>query len=149
MMMFLWLLLENMLGVHSWNMRYYPYFILAGLTIPAAGILLPIWRKKVYGFKGLTFKEAFQTGLIVTAVLMVTFPIIYGIFFSFIAPDTFDNIRDFAFQHAHRFGMRPNVAMHRAGLIFTLQNYIIVSFLGTIAYGVLMSGLGSYLFRTK
>lgn len=146
---FLWLLLEYILGAHGQNLRYYPYFVAGSLAVPAAGILMPIWRRKMYSMEGLRFEQAFKSGLLVTAVLTVTLPLIYFVFFKFIAPDLFENIRQFAHTHAHRFGLRPNVAMSRAEQLFNLRNYILAGFFGTMIYGSLIAGLGGYLFRTK
>lgn len=146
---FLWLILELILGAHSTNMRYYPYFVLGSLLVPGIGIIMPIWRRKMYSMHGLRFEDAFRSGLIVTAILTVTLPLIYLFFFSFIGPDLFDNIRNFAYAHAHRFGLPPSVAMSRAERIFNLRNYLLAGFFGMMVYGTLISGLGSYLFRTK
>lgn len=146
---FLWLILERLLGAHGHNLHYYPYFVLGSLLVPAAGILMPIWRRKMYSMYGLRFEEAFRSGLIVTAVLTVTLPLIYFFFFTYIGPDLFDNIRNFAYANAHRFGLRPNVAMIRAEQLFNLRNYLLAGFFGMMVYGGLIAGLGGYLFRTK
>lgn len=146
---FLWLILELVLGAHSTNMQYYPFFVLGSLFVPAAGILMPIWRRKMYSMQGLRFEEAFKSGLIVTGILTIMLPVIYFIFFNFIGPDLFENIRSFAYSRAHRFGLRPNVAMSRAEQLFNLRNYLLAGFFGMMVYGSLIAGLGGYLFRTK
>lgn len=145
----LWLIFEYMLGLHGPHIGYYPYFVGASLFVPAAGILMPIWRKKMYSLEGYSFNEAFFTGMRVTAVLTITLPLIYLVFFTTVSTDLFDNIQAYAYVNAYRFGLSPARAMSRFGQLFNLQTYLIAGFLGMMVYGALISALGSYLFRTK
>lgn len=145
----LWLICEYIFGLHGPHIGLYPYFVAASLIVPASGILMPIWRKKMYSLVGMTFNEAFFTGMRVTAVLTITLPLIYLIFFTTVSTELFDNIQAYAYANAHRFGLSPANAMSRFGSLFNLQTYLLAGFLGMMVYGSLISALGGYLLRTK
>lgn len=140
---FLWILLEKLMGWHDKNIKQYAFntwfFLIPATHIYVSAILAKrdkFFRGKINWFAG------FQTGLIITAVVLFFNSLIQYLFIKIISPDFCIN----AVNHAIESG---KMSLQDSENFFNLKNFIIQSSLRTLIFGIVISSIVSIFVRKK
>lgn len=142
-MMLFWHWLEKATGLHDEHID--KHFIYTNLVaIPAILIYvlaLQEKRKKAYGGY-MTYREGFTCGIVITVVVAVLSPFVQLIASTLISPDFFSNI-------IHYTVSRGDVSQAGAESLFNLRSYMLQSFTGALAMGLITSALVALFVQRK
>lgn len=148
LLMLLWLAVEFLVGLHDTYIAYHPYFTLLALIIPVVCSRMAVTDKTEELNGRINFKQAFTTGTIV-AVLAALFSVPVQLVFHFlINPDFFTGMIDHAIRHAELNNLDVSKATADATAYFNLQSYLLMSFIGTLVFGLLLAAFMAWRMRT-
>lgn len=142
-MMLFWHWLEKVVGLHDEHID--KHFIYTNLVaFPAIWIYvfaLKEKRNKVY--KGyMAYREGFNTGMIITLIIAVLSPFVQLISSTLISPEFFPNIINYTVG-------RGDVSQAGAENLFNLRSYMLQSFTGALAMGLITSALVALFVQRK
>lgn len=139
----LWIFLEENLGFYDVNIKWQPLFsMLIGFVVIPLYYLAIRDKKKNYYMGIITWKQGFFTGLIITFFIMLSSPLCQYISHNFIAPDFFEK----AIAHAVS---SKRMTQSDAEAYFNLNSYITQTVSMMLSFGVMISGIVSYLLKSK
>jgi hypothetical protein len=142
-MMLFWHWLEKATGLHDEHID--KHFIYTNLVaIPAILIyVLALREKRGKAYQGfMTYREGFKTGLLITVIIAVLSPLVQLIASTLISPDFFTNIIEYTVG-------RGDVSQAGAESLFNLRSYMLQSFTGALAMGLITSALVSLFVQRK
>ncbi len=145
---FLWWIFEYLLGVHDIYIRYNLVFSILGLSVIGAGTMLSIWSRREDRFTGLSFSEAFKSGMIVTLIVVIFTPLVQFFFHTVINPEYLPNLIERSVNLAYEYGRSAHKARELGISLFTVANMMWIVPLGYLISGAAFSAVGAYLFRT-
>ncbi len=140
----LWMLLEKLVGLHSVHIDKHMY--LTNLfAIPAIIVyVLALKGKKEKDFNGqMPYKQAFISGLIITAIVALFAPLTQWIISTVITPEYFPNVIAYSVESGY------HKSLEEAEAYFNLKNYVVQSVIGAFVMGVLTSAIVAFFVRTK
>ena len=138
-----WIFLEKSLGLYDTNLKWQPLFsMLIGFAVIPLYYFAIRDKKKNFYNGVITWKQGFFTGLIITFFVMLSSPLCQYISHNFIAPDFFKN----AIVHAVS---TKRMTQSDAEAYFNLNSYITQSVSKMLSFGVMISGVVSYLLTSK
>lgn len=148
LLMLLWLALEFLVGLHDTFIAYHPYITMLALIIPVVCARLAV-KEKTEELNGrINFKQAFTTGAIVAALAAVFSLPVQVVFHLLINPDFFDNMIASAVKRAELNHLDVAAASADATAYFNLQSYLLMSFAGTLIFGLLIAAFMAWRMRT-
>lgn len=134
-MMILWMIGERLAGLHGENIAQHAIWTNAVL-VPALTIYwlaLRDKREKDLGGK-MTWAQGFKAGAIITAVVALLTPLTQWLTSAVISPDYFTN--------AIEYGVSSGATTQEdAEAFFNMQNFIIMSFFGSIIMGLVTAAI--------
>ncbi len=138
----LWMVFEKTMGWHDEHIadhpRYTMLFFFPAILIYAIALLE--YRRQQGG--GFEWKEGFIFGVRITMVIVLLSPLAQWITHAFISPQFFEN--------AIEYGVAHDLAERKAlEAYFNLKSYIVMSIMGALLGGVLVSALLALIFRKK
>jgi len=139
----LWIFLEKSLGLYDANLKWQPLFsmLIGFVVIPL--YYLAIRDKKKNFYNGIiTWKQGFFTGLIMTFFIMISSPLCQYLSHNFIAPDFFEKAITYTVNS-------KRMTQTDAEAYFNLNSYITQSVSMMLSFGVMISGIVSYLLKSK
>ena len=142
-MMLFWHWLEKAVGLHDVHID--KHFIYTNLVaIPAILIyVLALQEKRRNTYGGyMTYREGFTSGIIITIVVAVLSPIVQLIASTLISPEFFPNIINYTVG-------RGDVSQAGAESLFNLRSYMLQSFTGALAMGLITSALVALFVQRK
>ncbi|MGV3761663.1 DUF4199 domain-containing protein [Parapedobacter sp.] len=129
---FLWALLETVLGLHDRYIRYHEYLSYF-FAVPSVGIMyVGICAGEETPAKGMRFRRALWKGLAITAVVAVLSPVVWLVFCTFVNPAFLGNMAQYAIESN---AMTPSLAAKR----YALPNYLFVSAFSMAIIGAVIS----------
>lgn len=142
-MMLLWMWIEKLTGLHDEHINkhsIYSNFVI----IPAVLIyVLALIDKRKNYFEGkINFKQAFTSGLIITAIITALSPLTQIITTEIISPDYFNNMIDYSVE-------QEIYSPAEARVYFNLKSYILQSLWFTPLMGVITTLIVSLAVRRK
>ncbi|MEW5677066.1 DUF4199 domain-containing protein [Flavobacterium enshiense] len=138
-----WILLEKTLGLHDANIKWHPLFSMLIIFIIIPLYYLAIRDKKNNFYNGtITWKQGFICGLIITVIVTLFTPLTQYISLNVISPDYFKNAIAYTLSKSH-------MAQADAEAYFNLNSYIMQAVSMGLSFGVLCSGVISYLTKSK
>lgn len=133
--MLLWMVFERMMGWHGERIDQHALMSSLFAIFAIAIYVFALRDKRNNDFGGImTWKKGFQSGLILTLVVVLMSPLAQWIIHTFISPDFFQNIVEYAVES----GM-----MNRqdAEANFNLRSYIVQAAVGALGLGVVTSAV--------
>ena len=142
-MMLFWHWLEKAVGLHDEHID--KHFIYTNLVaFPAILIyVFALKEKRDKAYQGyMTYREGFTTGMIITLMIAVLSPFVQLISATLISPEFFSNI-------IHYTVGRGDVSQAGAESLFNLRSYMLQSFTGALAMGLITSALVALFVQRK
>lgn len=137
-----WLALEYAVGLHTTYLHLHPYatnlFFFPAVTVMALGLRA---RKRALGGV-ITFKQAFLSGLLISAIVAALSPVLMVIFVQFINPNFFADFQRYAVVNGVS-------TAEEAAAYFNLNSYMWQSAIGALIMGALTSAAIAWLIRSK
>lgn len=142
-MMLIWHWLEKAVGLHDEHIdKHFIYTNLVALPAIAIYVLaLREKRKKALGGY-MTYREGFKTGMIITVMIALLSPLVQLISATLISPEFFTNIINYTVG-------RGDVSQAGAESLFNLRSYMLQSFTGALAMGLITSALVAFFVQRK
>lgn len=142
--MLIWMLLENLSGLHSTYLEYHP-MVTMFFMIPAFAVyILALRDKKQNDLDGhMTFGQGFKAGMIISIIITILSPLTQWIISYVITPEFFPNVIEYSLET----GYHENRAAAEA--YFSYKNYAIQSTVWALISGVLTSALVTLFMRSK
>ena len=139
-----WMWGEKLVGLHSTHIDKHMY--LTNLyAIPSIIIyVLALRDKKKNYYEGrMTYKQAFISGVIITAIIAVLSPVNQWVISTIITPEYFPNVI------AHSLETGYHETREAAEEQFNLQNYMIQSAVGALVMGIFTTAIVAIFVRSK
>lgn len=139
---FAWVVLEFITGLHTSNIEMHGAVTwFAFLPV----ILVYFWHYKYLNKKvpnQLTFKQAFFSGMIVTAIAIPLSQIGFAIFYYLINPNFFSAFKNYSVQ-------TKIMDAGEADKYFTMSSYLIQIAMGMLLIGIVLSLILSLIYKSK
>ncbi len=139
-----WMVLEKITGLHGPHIDKHQY--LTNLfAIPAVLIyVLALLNKKSAVFQGtITYRQAFTSGMIITAIVTAFAPLVQLIISLVITPEYFSNVIAYSVKTGYY------KTEEEARDFFNLHNYMLQSTIGSFVMGTLTTAVVAFFVRTK
>ncbi|MEO8149390.1 MAG: DUF4199 domain-containing protein [Bacteroidia bacterium] len=147
---FAWFVGEYLFGLHNKYIKLQPVITNFELIIPILCIGLGLRQVKLKDFNGsITFSEAFKEGLIMSAIAACLSVVGVCIYFKAINPGWTDFMIETSKQVAKEKGESIAKAADFAKIYFSLNSYIVQSFIGTLGFGGVISLIVALVIRNK
>lgn len=142
-MQILWMAGEKAAGLHGSQIEKHALYT-NFIALPAVLIyLLALLDKRKQFFAGaMTYRQGFQTGLLLTALITLLTPLIMWLTVRFISPQFFSSFQDYAVQSGQ-------MTQEQASSYFSLRSYIIQGVFGAAAMGTVTAALVALATRKK
>lgn len=148
--MFLWLCGEYAVGLHDRYVMFHPIVTNFAFIIPIVGFVLALREKKQTRYGGqMNYGQGIRTGLIITAVTALLSPLGIFLFLKYVNQQFFDAMIMMAKIRAMQGGVDIDQATAAAQTYFSLESYILQSFIGSLVLGSLLAVLIAYFIRTR
>lgn len=133
-MMLLWMVGEKLSGLHDVHLDQHPIFT-NFVAIPAIIIyVLALLEKRKKNGGTLSYKEAFISGAILTAMVTLLTPLTQYLTSTFITPDYFKNVIAHTVE-------KELMSQEAAEAYFNLKSYIIQSTIGALLMGLFTTAI--------
>lgn len=130
-----WMFLEKTMGWHDEGIEQHATYTLLALPITVGLYFFALRAKRETDFGGtMTWKEGFQSGMILTLILALLSPLAQVITHRLITPDFFSNMIDYSVAGNK---MPRNVAE----MVFSLGAYILQAVIGVLIFGAILSAI--------
>ena len=138
-----WMFIEHLCGLHGRNIRY-QQLVSTFILLPSLLIyVLAIREKKRKVFQGgITFRQAFKSGMLLTLFIVLLSPVNQLITMGLIAPEYFENMQEFAVS-------ARQMSAEEAGARLNIKAFIVQSIIGGLVTGAVFSALISLLIRSR
>jgi len=142
-MMLLWMLIEKLTGLHGEHIDQHKIFT-NFVAIPAVIIyVLALMDKRENYFGGkINYKQAFTSGLIITAIITALSPFTQIITVEVISPDYFNNMIDYVVE-------QEMYSPGEARIYFNLKSYILQTLWATPIMGIITTAIVAIAIRRK
>ncbi|MBK9333359.1 MAG: DUF4199 domain-containing protein [Ignavibacteria bacterium] len=142
-MMLLWMLIEKLAGLHDENIvKHAIYTNLVAIPAVAVYVLALLDKKNNFYDGNMSYMQGFKTGLIITVIVTIVSPLTQYITSTFITPDYFSNVTEFAVKEGK---MTKEEALN----FFNLKSYIMQGLIGAVVMGIITSAIVAYFIRSK
>ncbi len=142
-MMLLWMLIEKLAGLHDENIdKHAIYTNLVAIPAVAVYVLALLDKKNNFYDGNMSYMQGFKTGLIITLIVTIISPLTQYISNTFITPDYFFNITEFAVKEG-------KMTQEEAENFFNLKSYILQGLIGAVVMGLITSAIVAYFIRSK
>lgn len=141
--MFLWMLLERIVGLHSVHIDVHPIYTNL-FAIIAVGIYIFALRQKRERFYAgqMTWRQGFYCGLVITLIVALLTPLTQWVVHTLITPHFFVNAATYAIE--------TNVMeASEAAAYFNLGAYIVQAFFGALIMGAVTASVVAFFVRTR
>lgn len=138
-----WMIIEKSTGLHDqYISKQSLYTNLFGFI--AIGIYtLALRDKKKNFYKGkMDWKQGFVSGIALSFVIALLSPIVQYVTFTYISPNFFTNIIDYAVSHKIQ-------TQAQAEMFFSMKSYILQGIFNALSMGVITAALVALLVKTK
>jgi hypothetical protein len=134
-MTLIWMFLERITGLHSTNIDKHPVFT-NFIAIPAIAIyVFALTEKRKTFYNGtMTYKQGFNSGLIITLIVTAVSPLTQIITSMIITPDFFQNAIEFAVSSG-------KMNREAAEEYFNLNSYIVQGLIGAPIMGIVTTAI--------
>ena len=150
LLMFLWLILEFVMGFHTDKIRYQPYVTNLAYLIPVIGIYQGIKSKRIMDLDGyITYAEGLKIGFIISIYVAIVAVITQFLFHTFINLDYFDKMIEYSTQMKADSGMTEEEALTTAKAIFNLTSYLFQAFIFNLAIGSVVALIAATMLKRK
>ncbi len=146
---FLWLLGEYFAGLHGKNVEQYARVTNFALLIPLVCTPIALVQIKKNTFNGvISFSEAFKPGIVIATI--AAFLSAFGVFVYFqINPGFTDFMVDYSKQNALKSGEPIEKVADLAKMLYSMNSYIIQSFISAIGFGIVLAAVIALVIRNK
>lgn len=147
---FLWGVLEYLAGLRVDAFGFHPVATLFSLVIPLVFLYMGM-RERQKKYSGtFTYGQAFKTGLFITLVVAILYPLGQWLYQALFAPEFFESMQAFTEARQLAEGVDPEVARRlEPDEGFSLSRYLLGSFLGAFVAGLVMSAMMALFVRDK
>jgi hypothetical protein len=144
-----WLFGEYFAGLHGKNVTLYSTVTNFALVIPLVCTLIALYQIKKNEFNGtISFAEAFKPGLAMSTIAAVVSA--FGVFLYFKFNTGFTNFMiDVSKQNAIKNGESIEKAADLAKMYYSINSYIVQSFISAIGFGTMLSAVIALVIRNK
>ncbi len=116
---------------------------IGGLALPLLVFFLGLRQKRDQDFGGaMNWKQGFVSGLIITAVALPLSLLLTWAFFTFVNPAWFDTMINYSVATGYS-------GLEDAQAYFNLKSYLTQTAIGTALFGVVLSAIFAFLYKTK
>ena len=138
-----WMILEKSVGLHDeYIAKQAIYTNLFGI-VAVVIYFLALRDKKKNDYAGsMDWKHGFISGLILSFMIAVLNPFVQYITFTYITPDFFANITNYAVSHNIQ-------TQQQAEIFFSLKSYTLQGIFNALSMGVITAALVALLVKTK
>lgn len=138
-----WMIFEKTMGWHDALINKQAIYTNLFAFLAIGIYFLALYDKKKHFYQGvMDWKQGFVSGMILSTVIAVLSPVVQYITFTFITPNFFRNIIEYAVAHKIQ-------TQEQAQLYFSMKSYIIQSIFGAFSFGVLTSAILAFVLKTK
>jgi len=142
-MMLVWMLLEKLAGLHDENIdKHSVYTNFVAIPAVAVYVLALLDKKKNFYDGKMSYMQGFKTGLIITVIVTIVSPLTQYITSTFITPDYFSNVTEFAVKEGK---MTKEEALN----FFNLKSYIMQGLIGAALMGIVTSAIVAFFTKSK
>lgn len=147
---FVWLVGEYLFGLHDKYIKMQPIITNFELIIPLVCISLGLLEVKKKDFSGsVSFSEAFKEGLLMSVIAAGIAVLGVFIYFKAINPGWTDFMIATSKQTAKATGENITKAADFAKIYYSLNSYIVQTFIGTLGFGAMIALVVSLVIRNK
>lgn len=133
--MLLWMVFERMMGWHGERIDHHAIMTSIFAIFAIAIYVFALRDKRKNDLGGLmSWKKGFQSGLIITLVVVLLSPLTQWIIHTVISPDFFQNMVEYSVES----GMMER---QEAEAYFNLRSYLVQSAVGALGLGVVTSAV--------
>lgn len=146
---FMWLLGEYAAGLHGKHVDQYARVTNYALLIPLVCTPIALLQIKKNTFNGvISFSEALKSGIVISTI--AAFIAAFGVFVYFqINPGFTDFMVDYSKQNALKNDEPIAKAADLAKMLYSMNSYIIQSFISAIGFGMVLAALIALVIRNK
>ncbi|WP_430613066.1 DUF4199 domain-containing protein [Flavobacterium sp. JP2137] len=138
-----WMYLEKNLGYHDEKIGIQILFTnLFSLVLIAVFIIALSEKKKHFFHSVISWKQAFFSGMILTLMITIFFPLVQYITYTQISPDFFDNLLAVVIE-------KGSMSLESAQTYFSFDNYLKQGAFNNLSLGVVTSACVAYFIQTK
>ncbi len=138
---FIWMINERIVGLHDNLISKHATFTNLFFVIAFALYFLALRSKRINDLGGtMTYKQGVKAGIVLTLMIALLSPFTQTVVSKVISPEYFPNMTAYAVENGF-------MTQEAAEKTFTLKNYIIQSFLGTLVMGIVFSLIAAFLTR--
>ncbi|WP_309641669.1 DUF4199 domain-containing protein [Flavobacterium sp.] len=138
-----WMIIEKSVGLHDQYIAkqaiYTNLFAIIAITIYVLALLD---KKKNYYQGKMDWKQGFLCGLVLSFVIAVLSPMVQYITFTYITPNFFAKITEYAVSHKIQ-------TQAQAETFFSMKSYILQGIFGALSMGVITAALVALVVKTK
>ena len=138
-----WMIIEKSVGLHDQYIAkqsiYTNLFAIIAITIYMLALLD---KKKNYYAGKMDWKQGFLCGLVLSFVIAVLSPMVQYITFTYITPNFFAKITEYAVSHKIQ-------TQAQAETFFSMKSYILQGIFGALSMGVITAALVALVVKTK
>ncbi len=149
LLMFLWTVVEYLVGLHSTYIRYYQIITLLAFLIPIVGIPLGMLAKRrlVIDYK---FPDRFRSGIVITVVFMLVCTMGVIAYFYLVNPDWNAKMAQQSAQNYKEMGFeQPGHAAAYAKEYFNEGTFMKQSLIGNLIVGTVVTMIASSVIKRK
>ena len=145
----MWLLGEYITGLHGKHVEHYAKVTNFALLIPLVCTTVAMIQIKQNNFNGvISFSEGFKPGMVIATI--AAFISAFGVFIYFqINPGFTDFMVDISKQNALKNGESIPKAADLAKMLYSMNSYIIQSFISAIGFGIMLAAVIALVMRNK
>ena len=138
-----WMIIEKSVGLHDQYIAKQPiYTNLFAIIAIAIYVLALLDKKKNYYNGTMDWKQGFLCGLVLSFVIAVLSPMVQYITFTYITPNFFAKITEYAVSHKIQ-------TQAQAETFFSMKSYILQGIFGALSMGVITAALVALVVKTK
>ncbi len=116
---------------------------IGGLGLPLLVFFLGLRQKRDQDFDGtMSWKDGFVSGLLITAVALPLSLLLVWAFLTFVNPAYFDTMIDYSVATGYS-------TEEDARAYFSMKSYLTQTAIGTALFGVVLSAIFAFLYKTK
>ncbi len=139
----IWMIFEKAMGWHDVHIDQHATYTMFFAPIAIALYVFALLDKKKNFYGGrMSFKQGFVAGLIVTMVVVILTPLSQYITSTFITPDYFNNVIEYAVSSGQ-------MDQQAAEEYFNLKSYIVQSTVFAAVMGLVTSAVVAFFVRSK
>jgi hypothetical protein len=141
--MLLWMMLEKALGWHDELIEKQAVYTNLFAIVAIAVYVVALLDKRKNYFRGkMTWLQGFYSGIAITVVVAILSPLTQYIISTVITPEYFPNVIEASVE-------KGKMTREQAEKYFSLNNYMLQSFVGSILMGVITSAIVALFVKKK